>query len=284
MKKIISILLALVTASSLFAVSASARVLGDVNSDGKVNSNDALQILLYAVGSASSLNPAYADVDGNGTINSADALKALMISVGNYDGPTEVDLKPEIINPIVTSGKYTLSVNVIEKDDSGTVSEMPVTMMVNGNDICIATTITYEGTTLNARLLIADGKAKIVLPDYYLTVIIPEEYLDGMDLGSIDFGSLDFSGDQTYVSSRFVTEKGKKYTVDSYKDAYGSITDYYFLNGKWAKSCNVDSKGNIISSREVTEFKKGVTSKYFSTLGTVEITLQELMDFIESMS
>lgn len=57
---------------------------GDVDSDGTVNSNDALLILQYAVGTAqlSDTQLIYADVNDDGRVNSADALQILNKSVG----------------------------------------------------------------------------------------------------------------------------------------------------------------------------------------------------------
>ena len=57
---------------------------GDVDSDGSVNSNDALLILQHIVGTdkLSDNQLAYADVNDDGRINSADALQILNKSVG----------------------------------------------------------------------------------------------------------------------------------------------------------------------------------------------------------
>lgn len=263
MKKIISILLALSTASAIFAVSASARVLGDVNGDGVTNSVDALQILNYVVGNPSTINKNYADVDGSGAINSSDALVILTISVGNYKEPTNVDLMPEIIAPIFSSGKYTLSMTVSETDESGTVTQMPLTIMVDGNNFSL-TTKTELG---NTRFFIVDGVAKVVLVDYRITIVIPEEYLGDVDFGSIDFSNLDFTEGCNFVKSRYVSESGKKYTVDRYKSSDGSFYDYYFLNGSWVKSETLSANETIISTRTITEFKKGVDASYFKAVG-----------------
>ena len=90
MKKIVSVFLALVLVFS-FAATASARLVGDVNSDGKTNSTDALLILKYAVGLDEEINTVYADVDNNDIVNSGDALAVLKISVGSYEGDLEVE-------------------------------------------------------------------------------------------------------------------------------------------------------------------------------------------------
>ncbi len=61
--------------------------LGDVNSDGKINSADALQVLEYSVGSLNlSLSQKKAgDLDKNGKINSQDALIILSVSAGKVN-------------------------------------------------------------------------------------------------------------------------------------------------------------------------------------------------------
>lgn len=87
MKKVISVLLALVLAVSTTAFGGTFSALtqstaGDVNGDGKVNSSDALMILLYCAGAEdfSDFQTAAADINGDGAVNSADALEVLAIS------------------------------------------------------------------------------------------------------------------------------------------------------------------------------------------------------------
>ena len=55
MKKILSILLSALLAVSVLGISASARTLGDVDGNSKLNSVDALRILQYVVGIRKSL-------------------------------------------------------------------------------------------------------------------------------------------------------------------------------------------------------------------------------------
>lgn len=86
MKKLISLLLSAIVVFSL-AVNASATgLMGDVNSDGEINSADALAILIYSVGESSdSFSEAVADLNEDGFINSSDALMVLLISVGEIE-------------------------------------------------------------------------------------------------------------------------------------------------------------------------------------------------------
>lgn len=74
------LVIGILMSSSMMAFAATT---GDVNSDGKVNSTDALSILQYTVGkSPSKFNASVADVNTDGSINSTDALAVLKITVG----------------------------------------------------------------------------------------------------------------------------------------------------------------------------------------------------------
>lgn len=86
MKRVLSLILVLVLAFSLSIVP-QARVRGDVNGDGKTNSSDALEVLMYSVGKLSYVDSS-ADLNGDGRINSSDALMILQISVGIIEDST----------------------------------------------------------------------------------------------------------------------------------------------------------------------------------------------------
>ncbi len=91
MKKIYCILFSavIVLTSSFIALSATA-TMGDVNSDNKINSQDALLILKCSVGSEIPSNFDYgtADLNTDDIINSSDALIVLKISVGLLEPST----------------------------------------------------------------------------------------------------------------------------------------------------------------------------------------------------
>ena len=98
MKKVFSALLvlAILFASTVMAFGATA---GDVNSDGKVNSTDALAVLQYAVGKTpSKFDKNVADVNVDGKINSTDALKILQIAVGSAQAPSVPKSVAEIVD------------------------------------------------------------------------------------------------------------------------------------------------------------------------------------------
>ena len=73
-----------VTNSKVTILNSSTPQKGDINSDGKINSTDALMVLNYAVGktSFSSSQKNKADVNNDNKINSSDALMILEYSVG----------------------------------------------------------------------------------------------------------------------------------------------------------------------------------------------------------
>lgn len=89
MKKALYFLLCVVGVFTFsFGAFAGFTAYGDVTGDMKVNSSDALYVLMASVG-LKSLDVAEnrsADVDGNGTVNSTDALIILNFNVGKISG------------------------------------------------------------------------------------------------------------------------------------------------------------------------------------------------------
>lgn len=86
LKKLMAILLTLITATSIFSVMiyAAGAVLGDINLDGKVNSTDALLALQQAVSKVSLpyKKMALANVNNDFSVNATDALLILQFAVG----------------------------------------------------------------------------------------------------------------------------------------------------------------------------------------------------------
>lgn len=268
MKRLVSILLAITFIFAL-GVSASARLVGDVNSDGKTNSSDALLILRYTVGNPSdTINVDYADVTGDGKINSTDALVVLTIAVGKYEGDLEVEdklitsYKADVVDPVMATGTYTLTTEVAVDDIVSTAS-----IMVKGSDLCIDTY--SQGATI--RMLVLSGKTYLVIP---------------MDLGLVKgvYGEIDKELNMnvgtpakfTYLKSEYVTVDGVEYICESYKREDGGVTDYYFKDGKWAMmGSTVDGETQL---QKIVEFKKGVDESCFSLSGYKEVDMSNLMN------
>ena len=100
MKKLFATVTAFLISASLCINSFAAFTgYGDITGDFKVNSADALQVLMFAVGNTDfdADQKIAADVDGDKKINSADALMILNYSVGNIDAFTvEIGTDPDI--------------------------------------------------------------------------------------------------------------------------------------------------------------------------------------------
>lgn len=274
MKKILSILLSAILAASALGISASARTLGDVDGNKSANSSDALKILMYSVGTLDTIDEKLADVNCDGNVNSSDALTVLRISVNLYDGPTEVDLKPEVIDPIMKTGKFTLGMVVDTVDKEGKPTSIPSTIMVNGKNSCVAMTINISGQALNARVLFLNKKIYFVFPDYKVYTEIKENSFGDINLNDLNLGNMKFDDSSTYAGSFYSTYNGKTYTVDSYKSSDGSVTDYYFLDGKWAMMGNHSAKPE--EAKKITSFKAGVDESYFSLKGLLQIDFDKL--------
>lgn len=98
MKKFIAVLLAVIIAFSL-AVSCFAASFGDLTDDGKINSEDALVILMASTGLKTLTNAqkVYGDVNSDDTINASDALLVLKRAVGLIEiFPAEESEEPDI--------------------------------------------------------------------------------------------------------------------------------------------------------------------------------------------
>ena len=128
MKKLFCVLLTLgILLTS--TVTAFAATKGDVNSDGNVNSSDALAILQYSVGSnPKKFNKNVADMNEDGNINSSDALIVLKISVGL--------IKPDVESTAPKDGAETLdyfntAINRV-KTDAKSVEQKSVTNYLAG--------------------------------------------------------------------------------------------------------------------------------------------------------
>lgn len=261
MKKVVSFFLAIICAFC-FVSTASARLVGDVNSDGSTNSSDALAILKFAVGKITDINEKYADINCDGNINSSDALIALKISVGSYDGDLEVDddtatsYKKDVIDPILKSGEFTLKTEVTNAKGTNVVATM-----IRGEDACVETKA--DGQTV--RLLVLDSETYLVFLDFIAPGV--NVYTKSNEQVDLSIGS---SEEVKYVKSEEVTVDGEKLVCETYELKDGTVSNYYFKDGKWVM-LSVTADGET-TTQKILEFKKGVEKSKFSLSG-IEISL-----------
>ncbi len=270
MKRFISLMLAVVLIFS-FAVSASARLVGDVDSSGKVNSTDALITLRHAVDNSIEINEKFADVNGDKIINSTDALIILKISVGTYNGDLEVDDElvtsylTDVLHPIMGTGEYTIITELVIDGEA-----TDATLMAKGDDICIEMVV--EGKT--ARILLLDGKNYIVFPDFMSIPLLGSVGVyDEIDI-DVDFSMTD-SLTATYIKSEYVTVDGVEYICESYDISNGATSQYYFKDGKWTMYGTL--KDGETSCQKIKSYKKGVNKSAFSLDGLTRVDLSGAM-------
>ncbi len=258
MKKLISLLLATVLVFAL-GTGVSARLVGDVNSDGVANSTDALAILMYSVGKqVNDINIGYADVNGDTDVNSTDALVVLQIAVGKYKGDLEVEdefkntYKAELVDPIMKTRSYTL---VTSTDIDGKSTD--VTFMIDGKDICVNTVT--DGITV--RMLLLSGKTYLVIPTNKIPLFkgVYTDIEEDIGLDTDETAALE------YVNTEKVIAKGEEYICENYRHPDGTITQYYFKDGKWAMMGTVTN--GAVETQEIVEFKAGVDKSLFTLDG-----------------
>ena len=109
------LVLIIVITSSLTALAVTS---GDVNSDEKVNSIDALCVLSHAVGiTPQKFNKAVADMNNDNKINSIDALMILNIAVGNLT--TDTDSSGSLKNASEITDYYNKAINKVISSKAG---------------------------------------------------------------------------------------------------------------------------------------------------------------------
>ena len=250
MKKLFCVLLTLgILLTS--TITAFAATKGDVNSDGKLNSSDALAILQYSVGSnPKKFNKNVADMNNDSKINSSDALSVLKISVGLVDG-NATTLRDEVIASVIKDKKFTLSMTVISEGE-----EIPTTVTMDGNNFAAA--LSLDG--MDSRIITKGGKTYIAL-DYLGTKMYMET---DDDMGIDDFVNTESDND-TYVKTTTVKEGSKTYTCEEYKAKDKTVTKYYFEGKKWVRQEIID--GGTIAISKIHELKDSVDRSLFDLTG-----------------
>lgn len=260
MKKIISSVLALTMAATL-AVGANATRVGDVNTDGNVDTTDALQVLQYAVGDNKTINPRLGDMNADGRTDSTDALYILQVTIGAVTNNTDVkttNYKSTKIDPVLKSKKFTLKTQLTQ---DGTT--YPATIMIDGKNLVAE--MSAEGIT--ARMLILDGKSYCVFPAFFCYAEVP--------VGDIEIGDFGAAENLKYVYTVNATIGGKTYEKEMYLSENGKVQyNYYFLNGEWKYFETVS--GGKSDMQSILDFKAGINESWFKLSG-VPIDIGDLI-------
>lgn len=258
MKKILSVVMAFALISTL-TVSAQARLVGDVNHDKTTNSADALLVLSYAVGTISEIDKVMADVNCDKNINSADALCILQISVGSYEGDLEVpddilvtSFKKDKFDPIIQSGKFTISTTVQDSDKT-----VPTVISVNSNDLCAE--MNYSAMSL--RMLVTGGHCYLIFPTLKI-------YGETSSVPTLSFTT---TAKETYVKSEYGTEDGKKCIREYYTYDDGSQRIYTFLENGELKKIETTDKNNKKTTQNITSLSSTVDESKFSLKGFIKV-------------
>ena len=271
MKKILSAVLALIMIFSL-CTAAHASLVGDVNKDNAVNSLDALDVLLFTVGSKDTINRQRADVNKDGEINAEDALDILYITIGAYQGELETEFdddeetlvtsyKADTLDPIFRSEKYTLVTTVVSNGKT-----VPTSIMINGDDMSVDMTVSVIGLKTSCRLLVLDGKCYLVIPDlkaYGSSDVEPKTSITGKEKAE-------------YVKSEYCELDGKTYVVETYTTSDGTLMQYYFLDGAWKTLIKTAPDGTV-TKNQIDKFEAGVNESYFSLKGYRQISLDSIL-------
>ena len=248
-KKIIAFLLSavvIISACCVGAFAASKYKYGDVNLDGKINSNDALKVLQFSTGILlfDDMTKAVADATNDGKVNSSDALEILRVATGLMANVTKTDantLKVKVIDPVFASKNQTIGVTV-----SASGIGLDCSVVTDGE--ARATSVYYFG--IEMRFLEKNGKKYVVLPSQkkYCEADVPEDILMLSDM-------LGLVCQRDMVYGATTTEKSglKTYTCETFYDTAESYVKYYFNGNTFAKVKCGDSKESVEIS--VNEFK-----------------------------
>lgn len=267
MKKFISAVIAVIVIGS-FAVCAQARSLGDVDSNGQVNSSDALTILKYAVGMIDDANKKLADVDLNGTVNSSDALIVLKTAVGMYDEIKDIE-KPvcmsSIIEPVVKTGNYSMKM--------GSIAYNSEEVVVKGKDAADI----IETKWFKEIALFKDGKSYYILPEHKIYSEVPE-------VTNISDNVNSYFTNLTFVGTTIGTIKQKTYRCEVFTNSSENICKFYF-NGNILEYITVTDKTGTSSilAAQVLSFSGETDNSVFSFDGYKKMDIDAFEDYMVNL-
>ncbi|MBQ8784167.1 MAG: dockerin type I repeat-containing protein [Clostridia bacterium] len=263
LKRIFSVVLALVMVMGAFAMNASAAdevIYGDVTGEGKVNSQDALTVLQVATGLSEITNykTGIADTNADGKINSSDALKILQLATGNitsFNKSYDNTLKAKYVDPVFAHGAFTF--NVTMTDES--VGEFDMVFSTDGKAKVIATIIMFmEIVPVEVRMLHRDGKNYQVVPSVSWGLEKAQgsycEIEDDIGLLFDNYVML-FTTEMIYGSTTKKTVDGVKYDCETFYNENNACFEFYF-NGNELELLVV-SNGDTVQTFDVSHLEKG---------------------------
>ncbi len=186
--------------------------------------------------------------DFNGALEGSD--KDDLLEEG--DKTSKTNLKEKYIDPVVKTGKYTLSATVVAQD-----IKMPMTMCLNGKDYSASLTMSMGALKISARVFSKNGKYYAVIPMFGMYSEMNEETSE-----DISNPSGDLTSSATYVKSTKVKDGSVTYTCEEFKTKDGKTIKYYFNEKNEWKRWEVIS-GSAISVFEISSFKGTVDKSMF---------------------
>ena len=206
-KKIIISLIIIISLSFIFLIlsnkalkptySTSCALLGDINSDGIINNDDAKLIARYIIGENITGNTSCADVNQDGIVKMNDVLWIIKGKIVNPVEVTGITLKaPTDITEYYINGEYTFTAtitpsNAADKTITWTSSNPNVATIKNGK----VTTIANGSTTITATTN-NNKKATLtinVMNPYIKSDTYPLKYKDGSAELTIEYKSYRYS-------------------------------------------------------------------------------------------
>ncbi len=271
MKKILSILLAAVMLFGVFAVSASAEdaiIYGDLDGDKKVNSNDALLILQYAVAlkTFTAKEKLLADVDMSGAVNSGDALCILDYAteqITKFQKDYASTRKFNYVDKIVGGSAYTITATTVIED-----MDTVMTFTAKGKESAVSTVVKtpFSALPVSSAELLAfkialkamgvamddntfdmeiryytdkNGKSYMIVPITHQYSEVPSEEVPS------ELVSLLFATENLIVSAKNEKKGSQTYFCETYSPDGESMFKFYFTDNSLKRLTLKDAASTV---------------------------------------
>lgn len=173
------------------------------------------------------------------------------------------------IEEVVAGKRYTISMTM-KMVSGGEETIMPVTIMQNGDDLYIETSLPVtEGGNMNVVLLVVNGKCKMYVPKMRAYMNVPNDFIkELMDNFSL---ATEENTEMELIETFDKTIDGKTYKVEKYDNEGTEV--YYFYDGKQLKRVEAHESEEDYSILEYTKISKSVvTSKFNEPIGYIDLT------------